>query len=341
MQNFRARVQKSGKTYYYFDAGGKPRHEIPMGDDYLLAVRKWAELMALPISATAPVTFLDVIDRYEAEELPKLAKSTQSTHRSDLKHLREFFGKPEPAPLDGIRPSHIKKLLKWKKDQPTTANRLKRLTSTIFNHARGEGYTDAENPCKGITGFELGRRDVDISDRVFAAVWAAADEPTRDAMDLAEACGQRPGDTLRMLEQHVINGLLSVQQGKTKAKRRIRVVGRLSAVLIRIKERKKRYKVWSSALVVNSRGMAMTKWVLRTSFTAARESAAMAAEQAKDRALAAEIRAFWFYDLRAKAADDKAENEGEQAAADLLGHDSVQTTKTHYLRRGQIVNPSK
>jgi hypothetical protein len=102
MQHFRARKQKSGVTYYYFDAGGIPRKEIPLGSDYQLAVRKWSELVAdtrLPVPVT---TFIDLIERYEIEELVKLAKSTQATYRSDLKHLREFFGLPTPAPLDLI-----------------------------------------------------------------------------------------------------------------------------------------------------------------------------------------------------------------------------------------------
>lgn len=341
MQNFRSRVQKSGRTFYYFDAGGTPRREIPLGADYIVAVRRWAELAAAPASALPVVTFIDLIDKYEAEELPKLAKSTQATYRSDIKHLREFFGKPAPAPLDGIKPKHIKLLLKWKRGQPTTANRLKRLTSTLFNFGRGEGYTDKENPCKGIAGWELDKRGVDITDEVFSAVYEQADEPTRDAMDLAEACGQRPGDTLRMTEHDIKNGLLGVQQGKTKAKRRIRVEGRLAAVLSRIKARKAGYKVWSSSLVVNSRGMPLTKWVLRDAFTAAREAAALKAQAENSADFAFEIRAFWFYDLRAKAADDIAEVHGDQAATDLLGHDNVKTTKDHYLRRGKIVGPSR
>jgi len=56
---------------------------------------------------------------------------------------------------------------------------------------------------------------------------------------------------------------------------------------------------------------------------------------------AADIKAFWFYDLRAKAADDTSDDRGEQAASDLLGHDSVKTTQRHYLRRGKIVAPTK
>lgn len=341
MPNFRARLQKSGRTFYYFDAGGKPRREIPLGDDYILAVRKWSELMAVPAASVHVVTFIELIAAYEKVELPKLANSTQATYRSDLKHLRQFFSDPSPAPLDSIKPSHIKKLLKWKRDQPTTANRLKRLTSTIFNYGRGEGYTDNENPCAGVIGWELDTRDVDISDEVFKAVWSAADEPTRDAMELAEATGQRPGDTLRMTELHIKDGLLYVTQGKGKKKRRIVVEGRLAAVVERIKMRKRGYKVWSSSLAINSRGLPLTKWVLRDSFTAAKAKAVEVATKQGNRELAAEIQAMWFYDLRAKAADDTAEDRGDQAAADLLGHSNVSTTKKHYLRRGKIVRPSK
>jgi len=119
------------------------------------------------------------------------------------------------------------------------------------------------------------------------------------------------------------------------------LVGRLDAVLTRIKARKASYKVWSSSLVVNSRGLPLTKWMLRGSFTDARRAAALKADAAKNPAFAAEIRAFWFYDLRAKAADDIAEIHGDQAATDLLVHDSVRTTKNHYLRRGNIVAPPR
>ena len=67
----------------------------------------------------------------------------------------------------------------------------------------------------------------------------------------------------------------------------------------------------------------------------------MTADEPKEKALADDIQAFWFYDLRAEAADDLAEMHGEQAAADLLDHDSCSTTQLHYLRRGKIISPSR
>lgn len=331
MKGFRARKMRSGRTYYYFD-GTKP--ETPLGCDYPLAVKKWVELTQ---EATAVVTtFIDLADRYEREVLVTKAKSTQITQRSDIKQLREFFSKPTPAPLAAIRPKHIAMLMDKRKDQPTTANRLKRMFSHMFNMARRWGYTDAENPVKGVEGFSLGKRTMDVSEAVYSAVWSAGRAALRDAMDLAYLTGQRPGDVLKFNERQIVDGVFVVQQSKTKAPLRIRVEGEFGQLIERIKQRKAGHKVWCASLAVNAHGMALTKQTLRSNFEEAREAAAIAHP-----AMAAEIRKFWFYDLRAKAADDTADDHGDQAAANLLGHANVSTTQRHYLRRGKLVGPTR
>lgn len=336
MKNFRARKQKSGKVFYYFDLGGKPRKELPLGADYIMAVRKWSELMQREDAAAAVADFKGLADRYERDVLPLQAKSTQATRKGDMKMLREFFCTPTPAPLDSIKPSHIAQMLQWKRKNPTTANRLKRVFGHMFNMARAWGYTDKENPCTGVRGFELGKRDVYVTDQVFRSIWQAAPIPLRDAMDLAYLTGQRPGDTLQMTERDIADGMLAIRQNKTAAKLRIKVEGELLATIERITKRKAAYKVWCANLTVNLHGMPLTKQTLRKQFEQARKDAAKA-----NPSMAAEIEAVWFYDLRAKAADDTAELHGDQAAANLLGHDSVSTTRAHYLRRGKTVSPTK
>ena len=47
-KGMRARTKANGKTWYYYDTGGKPRREIPLGDDYVLAIQKWTELEMAP-----------------------------------------------------------------------------------------------------------------------------------------------------------------------------------------------------------------------------------------------------------------------------------------------------
>lgn len=328
----RARVQRSGRTYFYFDTGCKPRKEIPLGTDFILALKKYAELHEVAV-VTKGALFADVVAKYEKDALPKLAANTRKMYRSDTKHVQAFFS---TAPLDEIRPTHIKQFLEKHKDKPTTANRCKRLFSTMWNHARGWGYTDLPNPCEGIKGHSLKKRTVYISDAVFAAVYEHAALPLRDAMDLAYLTGQRPADALRMTKHDIVDGHLIVTQEKTKQPLRIMVTGELAALIERIELRKKSHVIEAAALLVTVHGRPLTAPTLRYQFEEARNLAAASKPQ-----IAKAIEKFWFYDLRAKAADDTSDERGDQAASDLLGHDSVKTTQRHYLRRGKIVAPTK
>ena len=331
-RGMRARHRKAA-TFYYLDTGAKPRKEIALGSDYFAALRKYAELR-IDEAAIVP-TFADLSRKYIVDALPNLADSTQATQKSDLKHLDKFFGEP-PAPLHEIKPMHIHQMLQWLSHSPTTANRCKRLFSTMWNKARAWGYIDLPNPCEGIKGHALGKREVYITDAVFTAVRNAASEPLRDALDLAYLTGQRPADALKMTAQNVADGYLEIDQGKTKKKLRISITGELATLLGKITVRKAQHKIIHNQLLMNRDGMPLTKAVLRKHFVKARDAAAL-----KSPELAGAIKEFWFYDLRAKAADDTADDRGEQAASDLLGHDSIRTTQKHYLRRGKMVSPTK
>ena len=39
----RERKKANGKVFYYYDTGGRPRKEIPLGSDYGLAIMKYAD----------------------------------------------------------------------------------------------------------------------------------------------------------------------------------------------------------------------------------------------------------------------------------------------------------
>lgn len=331
----RARTKAKGVVWYYYETANN-RKEIPLGNDYVLAIQKWAELEEMGRNvATQATTFNALWEKYEREVLPALKHGTIRTHKSDIKHLLKFFGDP-PAPIEQIRPLHIRQFLDWLKSKPTTANRCKRLFSTLWNHARGWGWTDLENPCSGIKGHATGKRDVYLSDDVFKAIWEQASQPIRDAMDLAYLTGQRPADVLNMSELDIRDNTLPVRQGKTGARVRINITGELAALINRIKARKKNYKIWIGALLVQMNGKPLTPMTLRNGFVAARK---LAAEM--NPGMADEILAAWFYDLRAKAADDKAEFAGESEAQKLLGHTDGRTTAKHYLRRGKRVDPTR
>ncbi|WP_232466425.1 tyrosine-type recombinase/integrase [Burkholderia ubonensis] len=342
------RPRHRGKvTYYYYDAGGKPRKEIPLGTDFIEAVRKWAELEKAKVPDSAIVTFRHAVTRYTVDVLPHKKPRTRSDNMKELEFLLEFFDDP-PARLEDIKPTHIRDYLRWRGEKArkwyqeqnrpvpenaghVRANREIALFSHIFNYAREEGLTDAPNPCAGVKRNREEGRDVYVEDDIFAKVYRSADQPTRDAMDLAYLTGQRPADTLKFDERHInSSNELEIQQGKTKKKLRIEVVGELLAVIERIRARKRTYKVVSTALVVNEKGERLTAYALRSRFEKARDVAGVPFGQ------------FQFRDLRAKAGTDKTDAEDIRQAQRQLGHSSVTMTETYVRqRRGDKVGPTR
>ena len=337
-QGVRAREQKSGKVYYYFEISRKPHKELPLGSDYALAMKKWAELamQPMPQNVSQP-TLRNAIDLYfESEDFKEKAVRTQKDYRRYAMQVLKFFDDP-PAPLDSIVPGHIRQYLKWRKDAPINANREKAFISLVFNFARGEELTDRPNPCAGIVGYSESGRDIYVEDRIMQAVYDEANEPLKDAIDIAYLCGQRPADTLKMSETDLRDGEIWVRQNKTAKPLRVVVEGMLKEVIDRISERKKGYKVRSLALIISDRGRKVSYEMLNDYFVAARKRAAE-----KNPSISEEILAFQFRDLRAKAGTDKADSVDMQEAQKLLGHSTITMTQ-HYVRRraGDKVKPTK
>ncbi len=325
----RFRPRTRGKvTYYYYDHGGKPRVETPLGCDYGLAIKAWAAIEhATNLPAPAVLTFRYVADRYMVEVAPNKSSRTYADNRAEVKRLLTFFDDP-PAPLDAIKPLNVRQYMDWRKAK-VRANREKALLSSIWNFARNKGYTELPNPCAGIKGNPEPGRNVYVEESEYLAIWTVADEVLRDAMDLAYLTGQRPADVLRLAITDVRNGAIQMQQAKTGAKLRIEVAGELAAVVARIMARKATHKVYSTRLIVNEYGRPFGVHALSARFQKACAVAGVIGIQ--------------FRDLRAKAATDKAESAGDvRQAQRQLGHASVVMTETYIrARRGDKVTPTR
>lgn len=354
------------KIYYFLDTGGIPRREIYLGQEYVAAVQKWAELTSSSSASGNMVTFRHVAERYMREILSTKAPATQEINLRELGNLYKFFDAP-PVQLDAIDPIHIRQYLDWRvreaiqvlradnearrrdnldgrkklrkivAETPTygqvPANREKALFSHIWNFARERGLTNKANPCAGVKGFREDGRDVYIDDAVFRAVWDAAEQPLQDALDLAYLTGQRPADTLKMSRADIKNGEVQVEQNKTGKKLRISIEGELKLVIDRIESR----KVASMQLIASADGQPFSQAQLRGAFDRARIAAALA-----NPGLADEIKNYQFRDLRAKAGTDTEEESGIAAAQAQLGHSTPMMT-AHYVRhrRGKLVKPTK
>lgn len=325
----RARRQKSGVVFYYYDHGGSPRKETPLGKDYGLAVVKWAEIERAGAEKPREViTFRYAADRYRAEVIPKKAPATQAGNHLELAKLIEFFDDP-PCPLENITPQHVKQYLRWREPRKIRATREKALLSHIWNWARETGYTALANPCAGIKGTKAGR-SVYVEDSTLKALYDKAGQPLKDAMDLAYLTGQRPSDVLRMDETDIREGMLNVKQAKTGAKVRMALSTDLSSVIDRIKQRKRAYDVYATRLVVDDKGKPLSLGRLQDAFVRARTLAGI------------EPGLFQFRDLRAKAATDKTETVSLREAQQQMGHTTVTTTEGYVRNRiGTKVTPTK
>ena len=331
----RLRERKRGATtYYLYDTGGTPRKEIPLGKDYGLAILEYAKLEKSRVSQALVqdvLTFEYVAQKYMLEVVPTKAPATQKDNARELKQLLSFFNDP-PAPLEAIEPQHVGQYLRHRgKTAPVRANREKALLSAIWNFARTSGYTALANPCAGVKGNKESGRDIYVEDEMLAMVYMHADQPLKDALDLFYLTGQRIADTLKMDERDIRENQLAVQQGKTRTKRRIEVVGELKVVIDRILTRKAGHKIRTSKLIVMDNGQPMTSSMLRGRFDSAREAAGV------------EKSDFQMRDLRAKAGTDKAESSGDiLQARDQLGHTTVVMTENYIRKRiGKKVTPTK
>ena len=320
------------KVYFFLDTGARPRKEIALGQDYVIAVQKWAELTVSVLAAGPTITFRHAAERYQREVLPTKGVATQKDNLRELANLYKFFNDP-PVGLDDIEPVNVRQYLDWRKAAPVRANREKALFSHIFNFAREKGMTGVANPCAGIKGHKETGRDAYIDDATYKAVWNAAEPALRDALDLAYLTGQRPADVLKLAQTDIKDGALTVIQNKTGRRLRVSVEGELATVIERIKRR----KVAGLALIASADGQALTKSMLRGAFDRARIAAIAACP-----GMTQEIKAFQFRDLRAKAGTDTEELHGMAAAKDQLGHSS-ETMTAHYVRhrRGKLVLPTK
>ncbi|GAA6121505.1 tyrosine-type recombinase/integrase [Acidovorax sp. FG27] len=338
--------ERGKKIHYYLDTGGKPRVEIPLGSDYVLAVQKWAELTSRKGPADGAITVAYLVARYFAEVVPKKALGSQDSDEREKAWVLRFFNDP-PAELENVQPQHIRQFMRWRAEEarkaavarsaerakggrpatpvPAThgqvrANRAKALLSHMFNFAREEGLTAMANPCAGIQRFKETGRETAPDDDMVARVMAVADRPLQFAMRLAELIGQRPADVRKITEADIKDGVLHVRQGKTAARLRIEVAGELATLLEEIRAFKRELgSVHSLALLVKENGQPLTADAMRYRFDHARAKAGIAKGE------------FQFRDFRARAATETDDAAGTKAAQALLGH-TTEAMTADYIR---------
>ncbi|KVQ18620.1 tyrosine-type recombinase/integrase [Burkholderia cepacia] len=329
---FRSRKNADGTLRYYYDHGEVDGRRFlePLGTDRVVALQRWAELEGrrAPSSEATRHTFAMLEQAYRQRELSQKSAATQRMYDLFLSRLAAVIGDRE---LDTLTPSDVAAI--WRataeKRGIVTANRTKAVLSLVLNCGRLWDMMTIANPCAGVRGKkETGRQDILIDDELYASVYAVADQPLRNAMDLADLCAQRPSDVLGVLRSNIVKGNLIFRTRKTGAFVTIQIMGDLAALIERLLGWRGSKVDVSPYLLRDEEGYPLTKGKLRSRFDKARELAGI--DKAK----------FQFRDLRARGVTHKTIDEGLEAGQRLAGHSGPGMT-ARYVRGARPVKPSR
>jgi integrase len=164
----------------------------------------------------------DLLDRFEAEYLPRKRASTQATYRNQIKSvIRPKLGKLKVA---SVSFTDIDRLHRDLSDTPYRANRIIALVSRIFSLAiKWQMRTD--NPCKGIERNDEAARErylsMDELVRLVAALDAFHDQQTANIVRLLLLTGARIGETVkaRWADIDLVSGRWTKPSAHTKTRK--------------------------------------------------------------------------------------------------------------------------
>jgi hypothetical protein len=321
----RTHVRKGAKgqvwTSWVYD--GRPGPDIPLGNDYQEALKRWSELHERKPRISG--TLLEAMESWEKEALPSYSNTeTRKSYARQLQNIKPVFG---PATWDQIGMPQLKGYLKARTAK-TQGNRELAVLSIIWNYARGEGLTKLPWPAAGLERSKWKNKEVPrsiaVTDELFAAVYSTASSMLRDAMDLASATGLRLTDCRTV--QIPPGDVLRVRSSKTWKNAEFSVPE--SPVLSSLVTQRRMRSTSHLLLLTTTTGRPVSARMLRDAWDEAREKAAQAHPE-----LADELRAMYLRDMRKRAADLAG---SLQEASDLLQHSSKAVTARHYTSRTKL-----
>lgn len=326
------RKRKSGKvtTYYFYDMRPDGKPDVPLGTDHGKALAKWDEIHNRQPRIRG--TLQEAFERWREEVLPAYRASTRRDYTQLLGAIEKVFGE---ATWDGIALTDLRDYLK-KRTAKTRANREMSLLSIVWNWARLEGLTTLHFPAAGLSRSKWKNKErprkFEVTDQLFAAVYADGDQVLRDCMDLASATGMRLTDCRTILLPK--GDLLRLDASKTGKEADFDLS--LSTVLPELLARRRAIKTNTLMLLVTPAGKPVSYGMLRDRWDLARLRAGIRAKIANDDELADRIAAMWLRDMRKRAADLA---ESDEAAAELLQHSDTRLTRAHYRTKATRLKP--
>ena len=320
---------KSGQVWvhYVYDMRPDGKTDIRLGTDYASAVEKWDELHNHKPRIIGRLQ--EAFDRWRERELPAYASAeTRRGYSKNLAKIEPVFGS---MTWDEITLPILREYLD-RRTAKTQGNRELSVLSIVWGKARLWGMTRLHWPAAGVKNWKNteAEREFEVTDALFVAVYAEADQVLRDCMDIATATGLRLTDARTVLMP--ADGKLRHKSNKTRKWVEFDVAA--SPVLSALVERRQAVKAYSVMLLATPAGRQVSARMLNDRWDVARDRAALKAADTGNPDFAATIRAMFLRDMRSRAADlagDIAE------ASKLLQHSSKRLTEKHYRTKAETL----
>jgi integrase len=314
------RVYFKTGCYYFVDIQNK-WHKL--GKTLAEAMQTWSQMFEQRIFSNK--TMSAVFDRYIQEVSTTKSESTYKNELSSFKYLRAFFGDMSPqdiTPVDVYR--HLDLRARISKVQ---ANKELSLMSSVFASAIRWGIV-SENICRDIKRFKEPTRDRYVQDEEFETFYNYADDLIKAFMLVSYLTGLRLGDVLNVKFGDLTEEGILIVANKTKKKSIIVWTDALRDAVDFAKKLKRPVRGFYLFCTRDGKPYSSDgfKAIWQRKMKKAHENGVL-----KER--------FMIKDLRAKAATDIEQNRGLEFAQALLGHSNASTTRRHYIRKVQKVNP--
>ena len=196
-------------VYYRYDMRPEGKPDIQLGTDYAAAIEQWHKLHnRLPLTVGR---LQEAVDRWRERELPKYENvETRKSYAKQLKNIEAAMGHMawHEVTLPGMRTYLDDRTAK------VQGNRELAVLSIVWGKARLWGMTEMPWPAAGVKNWKNTEtpRQVEVTDELFAAIYAQADRILRDSMDTATATGMRITDARAV--RLPVNGVLRFRSSK-------------------------------------------------------------------------------------------------------------------------------
>lgn len=304
------------RVHYYAWRGG-PKMESEPGTEEFAAELARHKADNAPTEVT---TLPDLIDAFvKSPAFAALAEKTQDSHQHSFKEIRKEWDR---LPLKLTQQRGMKAMIrKWHHTfaaNPRTADQMLFSLSRVFTFGFDEEIIE-KNPCTGIDRLYAGSRKESVWTPELIALFRAKAPPhLRLAFEMAIHTGQRQGDLLLLTWKQYDGTHLSLEQGKSKKRVRVKVHSALKAMLDKLPKDTMR-------ILNNSRKRPWTKDGFKTSW--GKECAKL------------EIEGVTFHDLRGTfITDSRREGSTAEQIASVSGHSIKEVGRVlekHYLAADQ------